>query len=399
MVSVDEALKIILENVKELSEIEVFYRDAFGFVLAEDVVSEIDIPPFNKSAVDGYAVRSQDIKNGNTVLEVSECLSAGDFPRSGLLKGECVKIMTGAPLPEDADAVVMVEDTEVLSDGRVRFPGDVLPGQNICRMGEDIARGETVLRKGNVLLAPEIAVLCALGRCRVRVVRKPSVAVLSTGSEIVEPDIPPERGKIRNSNGPMLMGLLKKEGYAAEYLGIAGDSEEELDERIATGIKNDVLIISGGVSAGDYDLVPPLLERAGAEIIFHRVRVKPGKPLLFARKGSCIIFGLPGNPVSNLTSFFYFVLPALKKMMGREDYRHGFISAVLTSKIKQKGDRASIMPSRFRIENGKYLAAPLELNGSGDIAGCCGCNCFIILEEGIRFMKEGESVSILPLWV
>lgn len=397
MVSVDEALQIILENVKRLSEVEIDCRDAFGFVLAEDIISDVDIPPFNKSAVDGYALRSQDIKKGHTIFKVSGYLSAGDLPLRGLVEGECVKIMTGAPLPEYADAVVMVEESEVLPDGRVCFKGDVLPGQNVCRIGEDIARGEIVLKRGDFLQAPEIAVLCALGRCRIRVVRKPSVAVLSTGSEVVEPDIIPERGKIRNSNGPMLIALLRTEGFASSYLGIAGDSEEELCERIAAGIKNDVLMISGGVSAGDYDLVPTLLERAGAEIIFHRVRVKPGKPLLFARKGNCIIFGLPGNPVSNLTSFFYFVFPALKKMMGMDDYRHELIRAVLTSKIKQKGDRASIMPSRFRIEDGNYLVTPMELNGSGDIAGCCGCNCFIILEEGIRFVNRGASVSILPL--
>lgn len=396
MISIGEALRIVLESADRLPETEVDYLDAYGLVLAEDVIADIDIPPFDKSAMDGYAVRSQDLRGGSGILRVLTTAAAGSFPHEKLSKGECIKIMTGAPLPGAADAVVMVEETEELADGWVRLPLEVVPGQNICRRGEDIGKDEVVLKRGTLIGGPEIAVLSSVGRCRVRVVRRPVLEMLSTGNEIVEPGATLEKGKIRNSNGSMLLSLASAAGCHTRYLGIGPDSERELGELISGSTKADLLLISGGVSVGDYDLIPSLLKNVGAEILFHGVRVKPGKPLLFARKDRCLIFGIPGNPVSNLTTFVLFVRPAIKKMMGRVDYEHALINARLTSGISQKGDRAYILPSRCRIEDGRHHVTPLKLNGSADIVGCAGCDCLIVLEEGRKILKAGEIVSIIP---
>ena len=225
--------------------------------------------------------------------------------------------------------------------------------------------------------------------------RKPTVSVLSTGSEIVEPGEPLREGKIRNSNGPMLLSLLGTLNTRVHYLGISLDKEEELVERIKRGLEGDMLLISGGVSVGDYDLIPVTLKKMGAAIKFHRVKVKPGKPILYAKKGGCTILGIPGNPVSNFTTFNFFVKPALYKMMGRENFRLPRLNARLTQEIVKKTERSQLMPSFYQIRNGMFDVTPLKLNGSADIIGCASCNCLILIEEDCQKISRGDEVSIM----
>ncbi len=398
MVGVRHALKTIIDNSTVMQNETIPFLSAFGRTLAEDVFADIDIPPFNKSAMDGYAIRSSDWMEGMTDFTVTGVCAAGTFPETGVGRGECMKIMTGAPVPGGADSVVMIEKTKTLSDGHIRITGPAAAGLNICMRGEDIERGERVLRSGSVITAPEIAVLASVGKTEIAVVKRPSVAMLSTGSEIVEPEQKPSHGAIRNSNGPMLISLAAALGCCVEYLGIGCDDADVLHALVARGLEKDVFLVSGGVSMGDYDLVPEILKEEGAVIFFHKVRVKPGKPLLFARKGTCHIFGIPGNPVSNFTTFHMFIKPALLKIMGREDHTPRFLHASLEKDVHRKGSRTYIMPARCRVQEGVLMVQPLKLNGSADIVGCSGCNALLLVESSRDTVRHGETVEVMLLW-
>jgi len=397
MVGVEHALKTILDSTTVMQNETLPFRSASGCTLAEEVYADIDIPPFNKSAMDGYAIRSRDSLEGTTDFTVTGICAAGSIPEIGIGPGECMKIMTGAPIPEGADAVVMIEKTKLLSQGRVRINGPVVVGQNICKRGEDIGQGECVLRSGSVVTAPEIAVFASVGKTEVLVVKRPSIAVLSTGSEIIEPEQKPPNGAIRNSNGPMLSSLAEKLGCRVEYLGIGRDDMDELRTLVERGLDKDVFLVSGGVSMGDYDLIPEILKEEGADIFFHKVRIKPGKPLLFARRGACSIFGIPGNPVSNFTTFHMFIKPALLKMMGRKDYMPIFLHASIEEDVHRKGPRTYIMPGRYRVQEGVLMVRPFKLNGSADIVGCNGCNALVLIDRSRNSIRQGETAEVMLL--
>lgn len=407
MISMSRAINTVLENVKPISAVEVKLGSVFGMVLAEDVVSDIDMPPFNKSAMDGYAVVSSAVKKTPITLRVTASIAAGVVYKGSSFKeesfenngadGDCVKIMTGAPVPEGMDAVVMLEDTECRPDGKVKLFKKIEAGQNICVRGEDVRKGEIVLRKGTRILGPEIAILATAGKDSVSVFKKPAVGIVSTGNEIVEPEASLEEGKIRNSNGPMLAGLAEAIGCDVEYFGIAGDEEKILRKLILKGLKKDVMLLSGGVSMGDYDLVPEMLKKEGAELLFHGVLVKPGKPLLYAKKDGCSIFGIPGNPVSNFTSFNVFIKPAIYKMMGREDCNARFIDAFIEVDFINRSSRVHIIPSICSIVDGRCLVSPFRLNGSADINGCSRSNCFLIIDASVTGIKKGDRVKVLPM--
>ncbi len=407
MISMSRAINTVLENVKPVSAVEVKLGSVFGMVLAEDVVSDIDMPPFNKSAMDGYAVVSSAVKKTPITLRVTASIAAGVVYKGSSFKeesfenngadGDCVKIMTGAPVPEGMDAVVMLEDTECRPDGKVKLFKKIEAGQNICVRGEDVRKGEIVLRKGTRILGPEIAILATAGKDSVSVFKKPAVGIVSTGNEIVEPEAALEEGKIRNSNGPMLAGLAEAIGCDVEYFGIAGDEEKILRKLILKGLKKDVMLLSGGVSVGDYDLVPEMLKKEGAELLFHGVLVKPGKPLLYAKKDGCSIFGIPGNPVSNFTSFNVFIKPAIYKMMGREDCNARFIDAFIEVDFINRSSRVHIIPSICSIVDGRCLVSPFRLNGSADINGCSRSNCFLIIDASATEIKKGDRVKVLPM--
>ena len=328
MLSVDAALDEVLKRAAQHAAVDGSLGEALGLVLAADVASDVDSPPHDKSVVDGYAVIAAEVADRPAVLDVLEEVTAGQVPTHPVRPGTAVRIMTGAPLPSGADAVVMVEQTEQIDSpergaaalARVRLASQrVTPGQNIMRRATSIARGDVVLRAGARIGAAEVGVLAEVGCVRPRVVPRASVAVLSTGNELVDASHKPAAGQIRNSNGPMLLAAVAAAGARAVDLGVARDEAGDLSERIERGLKADVLVICGGVSAGVLDLVPQTLERAGVERVFHKVNIKPGKPLWFGVHGTPparLVFGLPGNPVSSLVCFELFVRPAIGRLAG-----------------------------------------------------------------------------------
>ncbi len=397
MIELHDALARILDSTETLEKTKIPLRAAYNRVLGEDVYADSDIPPFNKAAMDGYALRSDDLVHVPALLNVAESIQAGDISKTPVDEGTCVKIMTGAPVPTGADAVVMREETRIEPDGKIRFTVSCTPGQNICTAGEDVRRGELVLRSGSIIRGPEIAILAAVGKTTPTVTRAPEVALVTTGNEIVEPDKTPSDGMIRNSNGPMLYTLMRALGCEVDYFGIAGDNEESLLRAISAGVHKDVLLLSGGVSMGDYDFVPELVEKIGARIIFHKVRVKPGKPLLFARKGRCSIFGIPGNPVSNFTTFNLFIKPAVRKLMGWADCGPEFWQGVVEEDFQNTSSRVQVVPSVHTIERGCVRVFPLRLNGSADIIGCSRSSCLAIFFEAKSLVKKGDRIKIIPL--
>lgn len=386
MLSVAEALKFLREQVPTPSREGVGIENAYRRVLAEDVASDIDLPPFHRSMMDGYAVRSGE---GEGLLVVEE-IPAGKMPAREVGAGECSKIMTGAPLPAGADAVQQVEKTRREGD-RVHLLEPVDPGKNVAKKGEDLKVGDRVLSSGKILLPAEVGILATVGKTSLSVFRRPSVAILVTGDEIVEPGEPCSGARIRNANGPFLRAQCEALGLETSYLGIARDREEALRERIRDGLKKDVLIITGGVSAGDWDLVIPCLKLEGVSHQFHKVAVKPGKPLYFGTRGRTRIFGLPGNPVSSFVSFEVFLRPFLGWMMGG-DLSRPRMSVSLRGTIARKADRERYLPGAF---DGATVTA-VRWNGSGDLSGMAGANCLINIPVGTMY-RDGDLVDILLL--
>ena len=393
MIEPQEALRIVLEKSPRLEAVEVPLPEADGAVLDESVASDSDLPPFDKSAMDGYAVRSADLARLPADLAVVESLPAGTAPTRPIQGGTCAKIMTGAPVPAGADRVVKAEDTEALPDGRVRILRTD-PGRNICLRGEDVRKGETVLEVGRVLRPPEIGLLASVGRERVRIVRRPTVAVLATGDELVSVSTVPGPGQIRDANSWSLLACCRRAGVGAESLGVARDTEADLGDRIARGLKRDVLLVSGGVSVGEWDLVPKVLRDLGVTIHFATVRMKPGKPTLFATLGRGLVFGLPGNPVSTIVGFHLFVLPALRRMMGWVDPAPPTVTATLAAPVKVRGGRTSFVPAVLRREGETWVAKAVETRGSADLVGFSRADALVVLEPGTH--PAGTRVEAYP---
>jgi molybdopterin molybdotransferase len=311
--------------------------------------------------------------------------------------------MTGAPIPGGADAVQMIEKTEELEVGagaarrRVRVLAPCRPGENIARRGEDLRCGDTILPAGSLIRAAEVGALAAAGRTSLAVHRLPVVSLLSTGDELVEPGEKPLPHQIRNSNGPALLAALAGFGLAPVSLGIARDDADDLDAKLAGGLAGDLLLVIGGVSVGDKDLVSERLLAAGVEPLFHRIAMKPGKPLFFGRRGTCLVFGLPGNPLSALTAFLVFALPAIRKLMGLRAEGLPALRARLEGRLSQKTGRTWYRLARATAVDGALVAAPVRSSGSGDLASAARANAFIVVPAETPAVEEGESVSVL-LW-
>jgi molybdopterin molybdotransferase len=365
--------------------------------LAEPIVSDIDSPPHDKSIVDGYAVVAADCERAAAELIVLEEVTAGAVPTRSVERGAATRIMTGAPLPVGADAVVMVEQTEVVGD-RVRvLQSPVKPGQNIARRAVSLARGQTALQPGKGLRGIEIGLLAEVGQTEVEIVPRPRVAVLATGNELVESSERPGPGQIRNSNGPLLCGLVSQSGGIVNPLGIARDDAADLRRHVERGLQEDVLLLSGGVSAGVLDLVPQVLAELGVRQVFHKVNLKPGKPLWFGTREQTLVFGLPGNPVSGLVCFELFVRSALAKLSGREPTGLASANARLTQEHKQRGDRPTYWPAVLRDDQHGCVATPLPWQGSGDLRTLSDANCLIHFPAGERVFAAGEEVGVLLL--
>jgi molybdopterin molybdotransferase len=396
MLKYESALKAVLEKAKRLEAVTIHPENASGCVLAENLKAEFDMPPFAKSAMDGYALRVRDLENAPGELKCTGTVKAGGKFAGAVGKGECVKIMTGAPLPGGADCVVMVEETENTGRrGYVRMRRRARRWQNVCFKGEDIKRGKVILKKGMIIRGPEAGICAALGRARIKVYRRPRVAVLNTGDEIIEPGGRRSAEKIYNSNGPMLRAALSALGIKAGYLGIAADRKDELERSIRRGLKNDILLLSGGVSMGDFDLVPRVLRKCGVREVFHRVKIKPGKPVYFGVKDGKLVFGVPGNPVSTYLTFLVLIKPAVEKMMGKKpvlDVRRG----VLKENYRQKAGRKHFVPGVVREEKRELHVHPVAgYHGSADITSLSPANAFMIVGETVTSLKKNTPVNVL----
>jgi molybdopterin molybdotransferase len=403
MLSVDEAVQHVLKHARAGAAVMCPLREALGLVLAEDVAADIDSPPYDKSVVDGYAVIAAEVAE-QAELTVIEEIAAGAIPLERVVAGTATRIMTGAPIPSGADAVIMVEQTESLEGGplgRVRLDGAVKAGQNIMRRAASMARGQKVLPAGRMLSPIEIGLLAEVGQAQLRAIPRPTVAVLVTGNELVKASQSPGPGQIRNSNGPMLAAAAEAAGATVVELGIGRDNRAELGELVGEGLKADMLIVSGGVSAGRYDLVPEVLQQSGVRQVFHKVHLKPGKPVWFGTKAGAadekLVFGLPGNPVSSLVCFELFVRPAIGRLAGRGDTALSELEARLTIDHVSRGDRPTYHPARLTSDHGQQRVEPLRWQGSGDLRTLAEANSLACFPPGERAFRAGEAIRVLRL--
>ena len=398
MVSMDEALRRLLGAVRTLGPTDVELAQARGRVLAETVHADRDFPPTDRSAMDGYAVRADDLSEpGRELRIVGESRAGRPLGDLEIDSGEAGRIYTGALVPPGADTVVMVERTERRPPDHVRIGITPEPGAHIRGRGTDLRAGDVVLEAGAVIDAPEIAALASVGHTRVRVFRSPDVHLLSTGDEVVEAEVSPLEHQIRNSNAPMLAAQLAELGLEGEYLGVAPDEREALERLLRRGLAADLLLITGGVSVGDYDLVGQALEDAGLDLLFHKVALKPGKPILAGRLGDCLVIGLPGNPVSAYVGFALFVAPALRRMMGRRRWANVRLSAELAQPLRRKPGRETLHLARFEFHEGKLVGHSVRSTGSGDVLSMVRANGFLITPADAGEQPAG---TILPalLW-
>ncbi|MCU0370520.1 MAG: molybdopterin molybdotransferase MoeA, partial [Bacteroidales bacterium] len=384
-----EALDIVLKHAYPLEKEKVSFSDSMGRILAEDVFSDINMPPFNRSAVDGFACRREDL---GSMLEVIETIRAGLFPERIIGQGQCTRIMTGAPVPEGADCVIMVEDAVEMTPGSIRFTGGKTKA-NISPFAEDVKAGDRVIPAGTQVGPQHIAIMAAVGHVHPVVTVRPKVAVISTGDEIVEPHVKPGISQIRNSNGYQLTAQAVKAGADAAYLGIAPDQEDDTYRAVTDAMdRSDVVLLTGGVSMGTYDFVPKIFEKAGMDILFRTISVQPGKPTIFGIKGRKRIFGLPGNPVSSFTIFEILVKPMLQKMLGAGQSRD--LRLPLGSDYERKrSDRMQWLP--VEIRDGQVHL--LEYHGSAHIFSLAKADAIAAIPLGITKLSAGDLVDVRPI--
>lgn len=395
MVSAKDALDIILSSVSTTETEGLDLCEVHGRVLAETVVATENIPPFDNSAMDGYAVRAAAVMNVPVILDVVGEVSAGQVYSRELPLGEAVRIMTGGQIPRAADAVVQVEWTEELEKNKVRVHRAVKPGHNIRRAGEDISTGQVVLETGRGIRAAELGVLASLGKKEVLVYRIPNVAYLATGNELIEIDEPLAPGKIRSSNSYTLDALVKETGAHPVDLGIARDNEDDLRVKLHQGLKSDALVTSGGVSVGQYDLVQKIMKRLGVVIKLWKVNIKPGMPFLFGLYKSTPVFGLPGNPVSTMVTFLQFVRPALRKMMGvRFPERTIRLRAELVEEISRRDGKRHFIRGFVETQNGALRVRTTGSQSSAVLTSLVKANCLIIVPEETESLKKGDVVEV-----
>lgn len=443
MITWKKALDFILKNTPVLKEEKTDITKTTGMILAEDIYSGIRMPPFDKSAVDGYALKAEDTKNIPAQLKCIGVIQAGHNFTKEVKHNQCIKIMTGAPIPKGANAIVMIENTLSQND-HIKINSKVTNGDNICLQGEDIKYGRIIARKDTLISPSHISLLSAVGKKYVGVRQKPKVAVLNTGGEIIPAGNILPKNKIYNSNGPQLLALLKTDGLEPIFLGIVKDDFEKLTAVIRQGLKNDILLISGGVSMGDYDLIPKVLKKLGVKEIFHKIKIKPGKPLFFGVRGKTLVFGIPGNPVSNFLVYQIFIRPAIYKMRGYKNSGNIFKRGILEKDFLPKNERThfvlinisvnpvrelrsltpyrdlslrgptvyadsnfsrcsgipplpGIPPSGFSngVKQNHYYLKPVNSHGSADIFALSNADGFMVIEPTKRYLSKETLVDFI----
>lgn len=403
VIKVEEALKTVLSSIHTLPCEEVRITESLDRILAEDISADMDIPQLDNSAMDGYAVKTIDTlgasKSNPKILEVVEDIRAGYLASKTVRENQAIRIMTGAAVPKGADSVVIVEDTEKQGKDKVKIFKEAKRRDNIRSRGEDIKNGELVVSKGTLLSSAHIGILASLGKSKIKVTKRPRVAVLATGDEVVDVEEKLEPGKLRSSNSYTLYSQILNCGAIPKNLGIARDKPEELENKIREGLGCDLILTSGGVSVGDYDLVKFILAKMGTDIKFWKVAMKPGKPLVFgmiSASGSkgVPIFGLPGNPVSSMVSFEVFVRPAILKMLGQDIDNRKEVDAVLEENIEKKKGSRYFLRAQTRWEDGIYLTKTTGPQGSGILKSMVLANSLIILPEEDEFVEKGTRVTV-----
>ncbi len=388
MIQFEEALNIVQESMVSPETEYVELEECLNRVLGEDVRSDMQMPPFDKSAVDGYACRKSDLAEK---LKVIELVPAGKVPQRVVGPHQCTKVMTGAPVPEGADVVIMVEDVEATGEGFIRYKKDSVK-DNICYTGEDIREGDVLVQKGAVVQPQHIAVMATAGCVKMLVYRRIKVGVISTGDELVEPDVKPGAGQIRNSNAYQLMAQVKKMGAIPDYVGIALDTEASTRDMIKTAFNdNDIVLLTGGVSMGDFDYVPAILDELGVQLKFKSIAVQPGRPTVFGVLGNKFIFGLPGNPVSSFVQFELLVKPLIHRMTGHV-YRPPVLRMPMAKEYRRKrSGRLSWLPVKIDFE-GKVEA--LDYHGSAHINALTLADGLVSVPIGQTILEKGELVYV-----
>lgn len=389
MIPFEVAYESVTKNTYTPAETRVSIAESLGRALVQDIVADMDMPPFNKSAVDGYACRRSDI---SSALEVIEVIPAGKQPEKEITAGTCSKIMTGGVIPPGADCVLMVENTVKIDKKMIQALSQD-SSVNICYQGEDIRKSAIVLRKGVIITPQHIAVMASMGCASPCVAVQPKVGIITTGEEIVEPHLIPESWQIRNSNAYQLMAQVKDAGGIPYYRGIVPDKEEILLKTVDDSLKeDDLLIITGGVSMGDFDIVPDVLKKAGVDIKFQHIAIQPGKPTLFGTYGNKPVFGLPGNPVSSYLQFELLVRPLLYMMLGIKRLPSNIQCKLAADYSRRRSERLSLVP--VRIEN--LEAVPVEYHGSAHINSLNDADGVMFVPIGITSIKKGSLIDVRP---
>jgi molybdopterin molybdotransferase len=401
MISVAEAIQIVKQQTHALETERVGLEQVQGRVLAVDILADSDLPPFDRSQMDGYAVRAEDVKNAPVCLRIVGESAAGKGWHHELAEGQAVRIMTGAPVPAGADSVQQVELAHELKDGSVvELLETVEEGKSIVRRGAEIKAGEVVLSAGAVINAAMMAVLAAFGYASVQVFRKPRVAVLATGSELVAVDQKPGQDQIRDSNNYSISAYSELAGAVVERMPLTGDETSLLTSQIAAAAERcDVIVTSGGVSMGVYDLTKAALKELDAEIFFERVALRPGKPTVFARlPNGTLVFGLPGNPVSVSVTFNLFARTSLLAMQGATDPTLKRETAALARSVKGTAERESYLPAQLMTnDDAELIAFPLKWGGSSDFVAFALTTALVIVPANVRSMEAGSLVNVLRL--
>jgi molybdopterin molybdotransferase len=397
MLSYEEARRKVIEQVGKKrgphATKSVSVWDALGLVLAQEIKTDREYPPFDRSTRDGYAVRSRDVSPGVQLYCAGE-IKAGDTVTGSLAAQTCIQIMTGAAVPAGADAVVMIEHTQRDGD-LVRFERAAQPRQNIVPRGSEARAGQTILKPGTRLGYAELALAAQVGAAQLACAKRPRVAILSTGNEVVPVEEQPGAFQIRNSNSVSLAAQVRITGGEPVALGNAADRIEDLGEKIARGLQEDALALTGGVSMGKYDLVESVLKALGAEFFFDAVAIRPGKPAVFAICKSKPVFGLPGNPVSTMVTFELFVTPAIDLLAGAEARPLPIAEARLAEALNEKPGLAHFLPARLEWNTSAQEVKALKWQGSGDITALAGANCFLVVPSDKTRVEVGETVQVM----